>query len=203
MCSGKNIDLDNLYIENMNFAKLPLKRLLEIREKLILEGRDDQMDLLNKIIHQKELRGFLEDTSATGGPSGAVMGSSVGSTGVAYSNAGIGGMGSVVAPQPSIFAGSTGGSAYTTGGGSDGSGDVAFPFPALGGKYMYQKQPVPSREHGSKRAKKGKKGTIDLKKLRALFNKGKESSFGKPGGGKVMSFDEYEKDIMNRVKRSN
>ena len=133
-----------------------LQELLDLRQKMILEGKHDELRTLNRIIHRLELKSFLEDTSATGGPSGAVTGSSVGGGGVAYSNAGIGGMGAVVAPQPSIFAGSTSGNAYKAGGGSDGSGDIAFPFPALGGKKMYQKAPVPDREHGSKVRKKSR-----------------------------------------------
>lgn len=177
-----------------------LQELLDLRQKMILEGRLEGMDSLNRIIHKLELRSFLEDTSGTGGPSGAVTGSAVGGGGVAYSNAGIGGMGAVVAPQPSIFAGSTGGNAYKAGGGSDGSGDITFPFPALGGKKMYQKAPVPDREHGSKVKKKSRRGAENLKKLKSLFNRDLNKEFKKPG--KVMSFEEYEKDLMNRVTKS-
>lgn len=178
-----------------------LQELLVLREKMILEGKQNELETLNRIIHRLELKSFLEDTSATGGPSGAVTGSGVGGGGVAYSNAGIGGMGAVVAPQPSIFAGSTSGQAYQAGGGSDGSGDIAFPFPALGGKKMYQKTPTPDREHGSKVSKKKRKDQTNLKKLKSLFNRDLNREFKKPG--KVMSFEEYEKDLINKVTKSN
>lgn len=185
----------------MNINSTNLQELMDIRQKLILEGRQEDTNYLNRLIHRLELKSFLEDTSATGGPSGAVTGSAVGGGGVAYSNAGIGGMGAVVAPQPSIFAGSTSGPAYKAGGGTDGSGDVAFPFPALGGKKMYQKAPVPGREHGSKVGKKRRKDQVNLKKLKSLFNRDLNKDLGKRG--KVMSFEEYEKDLMNKIKRSN
>ena len=178
-----------------------LQELLDLRQEMILEGKVEGMESLNRIIHRLELKSFFEDTAATGGPSGAVTGSSVGGGGVAYSNAGIGGMGAVVAPQPSIFAGSTGGNAYKAGGGSDGSGDIAFPFPALGGKKMYQKAPAPNREHGSKIGKKTRKGSENLKKLKSLFNRDLNKDFKKPG--KVMSFEDYEKSLINKVTKSN
>lgn len=185
----------------MNINLNNLQELLDIRQKLILEDKQEETKYINRLIHRLEIKSFLEDTSATGGPSGAVTGSTVGGGGVAYSNAGIGGMGAVVAPQPSIFAGSTSGQAYQAGGGSDGSGDIAFPFPALGGKKMYQKTPVAAREHGSKVGKKRRKDQVDLKKLKSLFNRDLNKDLKKPG--KVMSFEEYEKDLMNRVTKSN
>jgi hypothetical protein len=178
-----------------------LQELLDLRQTMILEGKMNGIDHINRLIHKLELKSFFEDTSATGGPSGAVTGSTVGGGGVAYSNAGIGGMGAVVAPQPSIFAGSTGGGAFQAGGGSSGSGDIAFPFPALGGKKMYQKAPVPDREHGSKVGKKRRKDQTNLKKLKSLFNRDLNKDLKKPG--KVMSFEEYEKDLLNRVTKSN
>ena len=63
-----------------------------------------------------------EDTSAVGGPScGSGDG---GGGGEAYGNASSMGMGAVVSAQPSSFAGSTQGPAWSNGGGTIGSGDV-------------------------------------------------------------------------------
>jgi hypothetical protein len=142
-------------------------------------------------------------TSATGGPAGAVSGGGeVSSGGVAYSNASIGGMGQVVSPQPSSFAGSTMGNAYKSGGGSDGSGDIGFPFPAIAGKNMYQKIPTMGKNHGSMTGKKSRTKKLDIKALKAAFNKGVDSSGDKPKkASKIMSFQDFEKDKFNKVTK--
>lgn len=62
-----------------------------------------------------------------------------------------------------------------------------------------------SREHGNITAKK-KTNKLDLKALRAAFNKKQSEDDGDdepktPGEKKVMSFDDFEKSDINTIKR--
>lgn len=186
------------------FENLSYSELLDLRQDLIIRGRKKQLETLNEEIESREYELFMEDTSATGGPAGAVTGGGeVSSGGVAYSNASIGGMGQVVSPQPSSFAGSTMGNAYKAGGGSDGSGDIGFPFPAIAGKNMYQKIPTMGKNHGSMTGKKSRTKKLDIKALKAAFNGRKSDSDGiKPKKTqKIMSFQDFEKDKFNKVTK--
>lgn len=172
--------------------------LLDLRHDLILSG-ENNFHKLNRMIHRLEHKLFLEDTSATGGPAGAATGGGdVSAGGVAFSSGVVQGMGNVHAPQPSTFAGSTLGPDYTNGGGRDGSGDVAFPFPAIGGKKMYQKEPARNfmgKNHGARTGKKSREKSQNLNKLKALFNKDLKKEL--LGRTKVMDFDSFSKEKMS------
>ena len=120
---------------------ISLGELFEIRSRMVLEGLN--VDEISETIFQKEseyISYILEDT-ASGGPAGSVGAASVGygGGGVAYADASIGGMGAVVSPQPSIFAGVTMDPGYSAGGGRVGSGDISVPYNPGGRKKVFQK----------------------------------------------------------------
>jgi hypothetical protein len=105
----------------MKLNQLTIEELVELRTQMILEKKSTKQ--INQIIDKKEkeyIYSIIEDTSATGGPAGAVSGGDVGSGGVAFANAGIGGMGDVTSAQPSSYAGSTIGSNWANHGGTIG-----------------------------------------------------------------------------------
>jgi hypothetical protein len=184
------------------FENLTYFELLDLRQNLILEGRKKDLEILNESISKIEFEMLYEDTSATGGPAGAVTGGGqVSSGGVAYSNASIGGMGQVVSAQPSSFAGSTMGNYYKAGGGSDGSGDIGFPFPASGGKTMYQKIPTMGKNHGSMTGKKSRTKKLDIKALKAAFGKNREMGDSPKPKKNIMSFQDFQKDDINKVTK--
>ena len=113
----------------MKLNQLTIEELVELRTQMILEKKSTKQ--INQIIDKKEkeyIYSIIEDTSATGGPAGAVSGGDVGSGGVAFANAGIGGMGAVTAAQPSSYAGSTIGNNWSGNGGTIGSGDISNPL---------------------------------------------------------------------------
>lgn len=125
-----------------------------------------------------------EDTSATGGPS-------------------VGGMGAVVSANPSSFAGATIGTSYSSGGGTIGSGDASVPYNA-GGQRVVQKIPVMGKEHGAKTGKKSRVKKLDMKALKDIFAKRQDYTAGEGNAdrpSKVMSFDSFQKDNINAVKK--
>ena len=126
-----------------------------------------------------------EDTSATGGPS-------------------VGGMGAVVSANPSSFAGATIGTSYSSGGGTVGSGDVSIPYNA-GGQRVVQKIPSPmGKDHGAKTGKKSRVKKLDMKALKDIFAKRQDYTAGEGNAdrpSKVMSFDAFQKDAINTVKK--
>ena len=182
----------------MNLTKLNIEELVELRTKMILENQDTSD--INILITEKEheyLYSIFEDTSGTGGPAGAAGAASIGigGGGVAYSNAAIGGMGAVVAAQPSNNTGVTTEPGYSAGGGTTGSGDVSMPYNA-GGTKMFQKVPVDNRKGNNKRRKN--KILAQLKSAvmsRQDFTKGQGESKPK----KLMNFDSFSKDELNKV----
>jgi len=84
---------------------------------------------------------------------------------------------------------------------SDGTLDVAY-NPG-GANRVYQKIPAPmAKNHGPFTGKKSREKRLDLKALRTAFNKRKEDSDIKtPGERKVMSFDSFERDNINTIKK--
>ena len=132
-----------------------------------------------------------EDTSAVGGPScGSGDG---GGGGEAYGNASSMGMGAVVSAQPSSFAGSTQGPAWSNGGGTIGSGDVNSngrkkPYTKIPAKYNNK---LKNKNHGSTRGKKIRPVGFDIKQL------------APKKAGKVLNFDDFQKkntEIITKVK---
>ena len=128
------------------------------------------------IIFEKEQDyvNYLNEDTATGGPSGAAGAATVGygGGGVGYANASIGGMGSVVSPQPSMFAGVTTEPGYSSGGGKEGSGDVSVPYNPGGRKKVFQKIAVDNRKGSNKRRKnKMIKNILDSFKKEERFSK--------------------------------
>lgn len=188
----------------MKLENLDIEQLVELRTKMILEKKSTSQ--INRIIDKKEKeysKSILEDVSATGGPGGAVAGASVGvgSSGVAMSNATTSGMGGVVSPQPSALAGATIGSAWSDHGGTVGSGDVSFPFPA-GGKNVYQKiAGGMGKDHGPRTGKKSRNKKLSLKQLKDVLGNRQDYTVGSEKPKKVMNFDDFQKKDLSKVKR--
>ena len=135
--------------------------------------------LLIKLFENFDLN---EDTSAVGG---------------APSN----GMGAVVNSQPSSLPGTTFGVNWSANGGTEGSGDVSAPYNAGGGKVMQQKFAMGSN-HGPRTGTKSRKKKIDMKALKASFDKiKKDKDSGAKGPGKVMSFDNFIKSNIEKIKK--
>lgn len=179
----------------MKLKDLDLERLYELRDSL--SNSNQNLEFIDDLIFSKEIDSLYEDTSGTGGPSGAVLGGSVGSSGVAYANASIGGMGSVVSPQPSMFAGVTNEPGYTDGGGKVGSGDVSVPYNPGGRKKMFQKLSI--KTDNRKGTNKRRKNKL-LQGLKNVFSNKQDYTAGK-STGKIMNFDKFSKDDLNKVTR--
>lgn len=192
----------------MELNHLNIEELFSLRSKLILENASDkEIGILNRIIDRKEkdYSKFLnEDTSATGGPAGSVSGGSVGSGGVSYSNNVGGGMGPVVNAQPSSLAGSTIGADWADNGGTIGSGDVSVPYPGSTGKKdqtMFQKIEM-GKNHGARTGKKSRIKKLDLKALKNVFAKRQDFTTGASTGRKVLNFQDFQKDSINKVTKA-
>jgi len=176
----------------MKFENLNIEELVELRTSMILEGKD--VTSLSFLIDCKEseyLSSLFED-----GPGGAAAAASIGmgGGGVAYSNAATGGMGGAVAAQPSNNTGVTTEPGYTAGGGKTGT-DISIPYNA-GGTKMFQKAPVDNRRGTNKRRKN--KVLAGLKSVfanRQDFTAGQ----GKDKPKRVMNFDSFSKDELNKV----
>lgn len=189
----------------MNIENLTLSELFELRNGMILEGKN--ISNINRLISKKETEYsdsiILEDgTSATGGPAGAAGAASigVGGGGVAYSSAVIGGMGAVVSAQPSTHAGQTISPGYEQGGGSVGSGDVSMPY-NTGGTKVFQKTPAYADRKGTNRRRKNKM----LAGLKSALSKRQDFTAGQATGKpkKIMNFMDFAKDNLNKVTKVN
>lgn len=170
-------------MNNLNIVDLYL-----IKNRLIKEGYQDDMmfDEVCDAIKEKE-KMILEDTSATGGPC-------------------VGGMGAVVSAQPSGLAGSTIGTNWASGGGTTGSGDVSMPYNPSGSNRVFQKAPAQmGSNHGSRTGKKTREKRFTLKNIQQLRNAlSKKQDYTKSSGEKskkVMNFDDFNKDDVNKIKR--
>ena len=116
-----------------------------------------------------------EMTSATGGP--------------AVSS----GMGAVVSSQPSGFAGTTLGPNWASGGGTEGSGDISVPYNPSGSNRLFQRL----KNHGPRDAKRLRRKK-SLKYLKNLFSKKQDFTANQ---GKVMNYNNFEKDDMMKIKK--
>jgi len=166
-----------------------LYRIKEMMEKESLNNDSEYQILCEKI---ERLQNLMEDgggTSATGGPS-------------------VGGMGAVVNAQPSGLAGATIGTSWASHGGTVGSGDVSIPYNPSGSNRVFQKIPAPpglemGKDHGPRTGKKSRVKKLDMKALRDVFAKRQDWTAGqaKNGEKKVMSFDDFQKNDINVVKK--
>jgi hypothetical protein len=173
---------------------LSLYELVSIKNEMLKKGLN--VDKINKIIENTEnkyIREINEDVSATGGPSGAVGGSSVGSSGVAMANASISGMGNVVSSQPSSYSGVTTDPGYSAGGGTIGSGDISVPY-NTGGKKVFQK--IPTRKTDDRFGTNKRRKSKMMGALKTM----KKASEMKPSK-KLMRFDDFSKDNLMKVTK--
>jgi len=186
---------------------ISLQDLYKLLEKMKNDSdySDKDIKVVEDLISIKER--LVEDTSATGGPAGAAGSSSVGTGGggVALANASIAGMGGVVSSQPSAFPGSLNGTAWISGGGKSGSGDVSVPYNPSGANRVFQKIPTSAMgsEHGPRTGKKSRVKKLDMKALKNIFAKRQDFTAGqsKNGEKKVMSFDDFQKNDINTIKK--
>jgi len=125
-----------------------------------------------KILKFEEIN---EMTSATGGP--------------AVSS----GMGAVVSSQPSGLAGTTLGPNWASGGGTEGSGDISVPYNPSGSNRLFQRL----KNHGPRDAKRLRRKK-SLKHLKNIFSKRQDFTANQ---GKVMNYNDFEKDDMMVVKK--
>jgi hypothetical protein len=179
---------------------LNLEELFTLRSNMLLEGKD--ISNISNIILEREQDyvNYLNEDTATGGPSGAAGAATVGygGGGVGYSNATTAGMGAVVSPQPSMFAGVTTEPGYSAGGGSVGSGDISVPYNPGGRKKVFQKIPVDNRKGTNKRRKNKM-----IQGLKNIFSQKQDYTAGQGGSkpSKIMNFDKFSKDDLNKVTR--
>ena len=120
-----------------------------------------------------------DDTSATGG---------------------LGGGNSVVSAQPSGLAGATIGTNWSNGG-TEGSGDISTQYNP-GGLYHKLQLKIPmSKGHGPRTGKRQREKKLDLKAIKNVLSKRQDYTKASGGEKKVMSFDDFEKSEINRVKK--
>lgn len=181
----------------MNIYQLSLVDLLELRQQFLIEGLN--VDKISELIIEKEqdyIKSILED-----GPGGAGAAASIGigGGGVGYANASIGGMGAVVSAQPSAFAGSTTDPAYSAGGGKVGSGDISVAYNPGGRKKVFQKISANDDRKGSNKRRKNK----IIQGLKNIFSQKQDytSGEGEPKKSKIMNFDNFEKEQLNKVTK--
>jgi hypothetical protein len=183
----------------MNLDNLNIEQLVEIRTKMVLEGKDtSDINFLIDIKESEYFNSIFED-SGTGGPGGAAAAASIGTGGggVAYANGQVAGMGPIVSSQPSSNAGVTLDPAYGKGGGKSGSGDIGVPYNA-GGTKVFQKEPVDMK--GSRKRRKNKM----LASLKGVFaNKQDWTAAQAKPAGKIMNFDNFAKTKFNKVTKVN
>ena len=184
----------------MFLKNLSILELFELRSKMLLEGKDTSK--ISDLILEKETQylNYINEDTATGGPAGSAGAATVGygGNGVGYSNATTAGMGSVVSPQPSMFAGVTTEPGYSAGGGKEGSGDISVPYNPGGRKKMFQKIPVDNRKGTNKRRKNKM-----IQGLKNIFSQKQDytAGQGKSKPGKIMNFDSFSKDDLNKVTK--
>jgi hypothetical protein len=198
----------------MKNKKIKLQELFQIREDLIIEGKN--INEINKLIEEAEydyIDSIFEDVSATGGPAGAAGAASIGISGmgVAYGSATTAGMGPVSSPQPSSFSGVTTDPGYSAGGGKSGSGDISIPYSATISSKDSPKKIISQKgdglNKGNKNRRKGKvlAGLKQALKSRKDFTSGQggtpnySATTPAPKSPKIMSWDNFTKDKMNKV----
>jgi hypothetical protein len=166
---------------------LSLMELYQMKWRMISENLkdDDLMIEILSTIQNKETK-ILEDTSATGGLS-------VGSAGN-------------VSAQPSGLAGTTIGTNWASGGGTEG-GYLAVPYNPSGVNRVFQKLPM-GKDHGPRTGKKSRTKKLDLKALKDVFAKRQDFTAGEGerdqdvrGKGKVLNFNNFLKNDFNTIKK--
>jgi hypothetical protein len=180
--------------------KIRLKELYSIYENLSALGDNSELDSLRELILRREEE-IVEDTSGTGGPVvSGTSGSAPSGGGVAMADASTAGMGGVHSSQPSAFPGTLNGTAWISGGGKEGSGDVSIPYNPTGANRMFQKMKSPmGKNHGSSTGKKSRIKGLDLKKLRSMKST-KQDPSTKPK--RIMKFDDFaKKDLLTKVTK--
>lgn len=178
---------------------LSLKKLYKIYEQLLENNNDSsELDVVIELIEQKESE-ILENTSATGGPSGSLGSSSVGygSIGTSLRSS----VGPVPSSNPVRTSGNLTGSNWINGGGKSG-GDIEVPFNPSGPNRVFQKIPAMGKSHGSRTGKKSRLKGLDLMAMKNMIkNRKNKTTDMKPRTGKVMNFDDFQKGEINTITK--
>ena len=138
--------------------------------------------------HLKDFENYIlleSDTSATGGLA-------------------VGGMGAVVSAQSSGLAGATIGTNWSSSGGTEGSGDISAKYNPGGLDHKLQQKIPMSKGHGPRTGKKSREKKLDLKEIKNVLSKRQDYTKGSSKASdekKIMSFDDFEKSEINRVKK--
>ena len=136
--------------------------------------------------HLENFNSYNEDTSAVGGPAGAVSGGDINS-------------------QPATLPGTTIDPAFTNNGGSVG-GYISVPYNAGsgdGGK-LSQKIPVMGKDHGARTGQKSREKKLDIKSLKDIFGKKQDYTAGEGNAdkpSKVMNYQDFIKNDINDIKK--
>jgi hypothetical protein len=160
-----------------------LPRLLQIKKELIKEGLKDS-ELMKEVLESIEYKeSLMVETSATGGLS-------VGSAGN-------------VSAQPSGLAGSTIGTNWASGGGTEG-GYISTPYNPSGSNRVFQKIPAFGKDHGPRTGKKSRVKKLDLKALKDALAKRQDYTAGEGEVKKdkrVLDFNDFMKNDFNTIKK--
>lgn len=138
--------------------------------------------------HLKDFENYIlleSDTSATGGLA-------------------VGGMGAVVSAHTSALAGATIGTNWSSSGGTEGSGDISAQYNPGGLDHKLQQKIPMSKGHGPRTGKKSREKKLDLKEIKNVLSKRQDYTKGSSKASdekKIMSFDDFEKSEINRVKK--
>lgn len=160
--------------------KLSLIELYQIKSRLIKESMTEEpiwYEVLEsiKVIEDK----IVENTSATGGP---FVGGGGGMSG-----------------NPVDLGKTPLGPKWASGSTND-KGYINVPYNPSGADRMMQRISVMGKDHGARTGKKSREKRLDIKALRAALAKRKDFE-RKDGERKVMSFDNFTKDDLSRIKK--
>jgi hypothetical protein len=196
----------------MKNKKIILQELFQLRENLILEGKNiNEINMMIQEVESDYINSIQEDVSATGGPAGAAGAASIGigGGGVAYGNAMTAGMGPVTPSQPSSYAGVTTEPGYSAGGGRTGT-DPSIPYSASISSKDSPKKIISQKGDPLNKGKKDRRKSKMLAGLKQALKSRKDFTAGEGGVPKysaptqpkeprVMSWDNFTKDKMNQV----
>ena len=102
--------------------------------------------------------------------------------------------------------GQTLGTSWASGGGPEEPGQVSIPYNPSGANRVFQKIAAPEmgKNHGAHTGKKSREKKLDMKTLKSMFAKRQDYTAGEgevERPSKVMSFDNFAKDDINKVKK--
>jgi len=166
---------------NDDILKLDLSSLYKIKSdikyQMLSEGKNYSSKKKLRLVNEA-IKLLKEDDGGSGGVASVTQGTTSG-------------MGDVVSAQPSSIPGVTTEPGYSQSGGTVGSGDVSFPFPAIGGKRMLMGFGKDNNTPQHMKKKK-RKPQFDINTVT------KSDELPK---SKVMNYQDFIKADVNKIKR--